>query len=517
MAEAKAAPTGEAWTRSLGSYYVVDLLGLVGFVALTPALIAHFGAAQFGVIALAQGLVGYLGLLDLGIKPALTRMVATAWARGEEERVRELLTSGAAVLAVAAVAALGASLWIASGLKPGSAGLSGADAAAVAPFVALKGLEFAVSLLLSPFESANYGMDRVVRMNAIRGAARILELAAGLAAILLDWPLWSLAVWGIASSLVGGVLQAATLRERMVGYFPRLAELRWSATQELFRFGAFYLVNGMVVVLVFKTDELVIASSIVLLLPPLALFGVALYAPLNQAMRAVLSVVTRITAASGARLTILVARAEKEAAATLFVESLERTLTAALIMALPMAAVGAALGSAWLGKPVSDALVWALTGIMVAHIPVAVASRYLGAAGLVRSVTVVSVLEAALNLGLSLLLVRQFGLAGVAIGTFAAQLLTTSWFNLRVACDHLGLSTGRVARNAFAAAARRSWPLLLLSAAAIWLVRSELVEVVWVSVLLVAAAACLVAVDWVARERRTAPPDLSSEQGASRA
>jgi O-antigen/teichoic acid export membrane protein len=315
--------------------------------------------------------------------------------------------------------------------------------------VALKGLEFAVSLLLSPFESANYGMDRVVRMNAIRGAARILELAAGLAAILLDWPLWSLAVWGIASSLVGGALQAATLRERMVGYFPRLAELRWSATQELFRFGAFYLVNGMVVVLVFKTDELVIASS-------LGLASVALYAPLNQAMRAVLSVVTRITAASGARLTILVARAEKEAAATLFVESLERTLTAALIMALPMASVGAALGSAWLGRPVSDALVWALTGIMVAHIPVAVASRYLGAAGLVRSVTVVSVLEALLNLGLSLLLVRQFGLAGVAIGTFAAQLLTTSWFNLRVACDHLGLSSARVARNAVAAAARRS-------------------------------------------------------------
>jgi O-antigen/teichoic acid export membrane protein len=510
MADAKAAPPGEAWSRSLGSYYVVDLLGLVGFVALTPALIAHFGAAQFGVIALAQGLVGYLGLLDLGIKPALTRMVATAWARGEEERARELLTSGAAVLAVAAVAALGASLWIASGLKPGSAGLSGADAAAVAPFVALKGLEFAVSLVLSPFESANYGMDRVVRMNAIRGAARILELAAGLAAILLDWPLWSLAVWGIASSLVGGVLQAATLRERMVGYFPRLAELRWSATQELFRFGAFYLVNGMVVVLVFKTDELVIASSI-------GLASVALYAPLNQAMRAVLSVVTRITAASGARLTILVARAEKEAAATLFVESLERTLTAAFIMALPMASVGAALGSAWLGKPVSDALVWALTGIMVAHIPVAVASRYLGAAGLVRSVTVVSVLEAALNLGLSLLLVRQFGLAGVALGTFAAQLLTTSWFNLRVACDHLGLSSGRVARNALVAAARRSWPLLLLSAAAIWLVRSGRVEVVLVSALLVVAAACLVAVDWVARERRASPPDLSSEQGASRA
>jgi O-antigen/teichoic acid export membrane protein len=508
MAESKP-QRGEAWSRSLGSYYVVDLLGLVGFVALTPALIAHFGPVQFGVIALAQGLVGYLGLLDLGIKPALTRMVATAWARGEEERARELLTSGALVLALAAVAALALSLWIAAGLRPGSAGLSGADAAAVAPFVALKGVEFALSLLLSPFESANYGMDRVVRMNAIRGAARVLELAAGVAAIFLGWPLWSLAVCGIASVCVGGLLQAVTLRERMPGYLPRLGELRWSAMQELFRFGAFYLVNGLVVVLVFKTDELVIASA-------LGLAQVALYAPLNQAMRAVLSVVTRITAASGARLTILVARGERQEAAGLFVEMFERTLTAAILLAVPMGLVGSALASVWLDKPVSDALVWALTGIMVAHIPVAVASRYLGAAGLVRSVTVVSVLEALLNLGLSLLLVRQFGLAGVAIGTFAAQLLTTSWFNLRVACDHLGLSSARVARNALVAAARRSGPLLLLSGAAIWLLRSGLAEVVWVSALLVVAAACLVAVDWVARERRTAPPVLASEQGASR-
>lgn len=497
MAESKAVPAGEAWSRSLGSYYVVDLLGLVGFVALTPALIAHFGAAQFGVIALAQGLVGYLGLLDLGIKPALTRMVATAWARGEEERARELLTSGAAVLAIAAAVALGASLWIAAGLRPGSAGLSAVDAAAVAPFVALKGIEFSVSLLLSPFESANYGMDRVVRMNAIRGAARILELAAGLAAILLDWPLWSLAVWGIASSVVGGLLQAWTLRERMVGYRPRLAELRWSATQELVRFGAFYLVNGMVVVLVFKTDELVIASA-------LGLASVALYAPLNQAMRAVLSVVTRITAASGARLTILVARAEKQAAAALFVETLERTLTAALLFALPMVAVGASLGSSWLGKPVSAPLVWALTGIMVAHIPVAVASRYLGAAGLVRAVTVVSIIEAALNLGLSLLLVRKFGLTGVALGTFLAQLLTTSWFNLRVACNHLGLKTGAVAGNAMAAALRRGWPLALLCCGAAWLVRSEPAWVVAASALLVVAAAVMVVADWTARERRTA-------------
>lgn len=502
MAEPAAHGRGEGWSRSLGSYYVVDLLGLVGFVALTPALIAHFGAAQFGVIALAQGFVGYLGLLDLGIKPALTRMVATAWARGDSAQARELLTSGSVVLAIAALVALAVSLWIAAALKGGSGGLTAADASAVAPFVALKGMEFAVSLLLSPFEAANYGMDRVVRMNAIRGAARVIELLAGLAAILFDWPLWSLAVWGIASVCVGGLLQALTLRERIPGYWPRLIELRWSATKELFRFGAFYLVNGLVVVLVFKSDELVIASA-------LGLASVALYAPLNQGMRAVMSVVTRITAASGARLTIVVARGEMPEARNLFVEMFERTLSSAVVLAVPMVLLGAEIASLWLDKPVAWSLVAALTGIMVAHIPVAVSSRYLGAAGLVRSVTVVSLLEAALNLGLSLLLVHRFGLTGVALGTFVAQLATTSWFNLRLSCRHLELDTMGVLLAAFGGALRLAWPVLLFGGASLWLLHRELVPPLSAALPPVALGVWLLLREWQHRERSVASSPLA--------
>lgn len=275
--------------------------------------------------------------------------------------------------------------------------------------------------------------------------------------------------------------------------------------KELFQFGAFYLVNGMVVVLVFKTDELVIASA-------LGLAQVALYAPLNQAMRSVLSVVTRITAASGARLTILVARGERTEAAALFVEMFERTLTAALLLAVPMALVGSALAAEWLDRPVSPALVWALTGIMVAHIPVAVASRYLGAAGLVRSVTVVSVLEAALNLGLSLLLVRSFGLTGVALGTFVAQLLTTSWFNLRLSCRHLGLEPAAVMGSALRASLRLAWPVALLGAIVALLLHASLLPTLWGSVLLVIASVLLLVRDWFAREQ--AAPSAPSQPGS---
>ena len=89
MAERPA--VAERWSSALASYYMVDIIGLAGFLLLTPRMIAHFGATQYGVLALAAGLTGYLGLLDLGIKPALTRMVGAAWAVGERSRVEALL------------------------------------------------------------------------------------------------------------------------------------------------------------------------------------------------------------------------------------------------------------------------------------------------------------------------------------------------------------------------------------------------------------------------------------------
>src|SRR6266853_3263175 len=48
---------------------------IVGFF-LSPYIVEHLGASRYGVWSLLAGLVGYLGLLDLGIRQALNRYVA---------------------------------------------------------------------------------------------------------------------------------------------------------------------------------------------------------------------------------------------------------------------------------------------------------------------------------------------------------------------------------------------------------------------------------------------------------
>ena len=63
--------------------------------------------------------------------------------------------------------------------------------------------------------------------------------------------------------------------------------------------------------------------------------------------------------------------------------------------------------------------------------------------GIIRSVAVISIVEGASNLALSLLLVGRIGLTGVALGTLVSQALTTTWYNPGIALRHQGVSRPR--------------------------------------------------------------------------
>jgi O-antigen/teichoic acid export membrane protein len=51
-----------------------------------------------------------------------------------------------------------------------------------------------------------------------------------------------------------------------------------------------------------------------------------------------------------------------------------------------------------------------------------------------------SLAEAAVNLALSLWLVKSYGIVGVALGTAAAGFLTSNWYVIRIVCRELRMS-----------------------------------------------------------------------------
>jgi len=98
--------TAEPGGRLLARNTLYNVLGqalplLVGLAAI-PVTLRSLGEARFGLLGLAWAILGYVGVLDLGLGRATTKFVAEYLAAGDTERLRRVAT-----LAVASQTAMG--------------------------------------------------------------------------------------------------------------------------------------------------------------------------------------------------------------------------------------------------------------------------------------------------------------------------------------------------------------------------------------------------------------------------
>src|SRR6476469_8499900 len=91
---------GRALVRNTGWNLVGYLAPLVAGVLALPLIIDALGVARFGVLTLAWAVLGYFGLLDLGIGRATTKYVAEYLADGRDEGLRALVWTSIAMLGV---------------------------------------------------------------------------------------------------------------------------------------------------------------------------------------------------------------------------------------------------------------------------------------------------------------------------------------------------------------------------------------------------------------------------------
>jgi hypothetical protein len=105
--------------RNVFANWTGYVVGLIVSFFLTPLLVHHLGPASYGVWTLLVSLTAYLGLLDLGIRSAVTRYVARSESRGEPAVAAEIAAAAIGILGPLAGAALLASIalgWLAPSL-----------------------------------------------------------------------------------------------------------------------------------------------------------------------------------------------------------------------------------------------------------------------------------------------------------------------------------------------------------------------------------------------------------------
>ena len=385
-------------------------LPLVVAVLAMPALIAGLGPERFGFLTVVWVVVGYFGLLDLGVGQATTRSVAARIDASAAAQVpglvwNSLLISTALGLAGAALLAGAAPLVDRLVTGPGSPlGDEGLAAirvlAASVPFLVLS------SALRGTLE----GLGRFDLVNAVRIPASIVNYAAPLAVIAwtrdLAWVVLVIAVGRALACIAYGVL---TVRLVPLGAAARRYDA--ATARGLLGFGGWLTVTNILTPVIVSVERFVIAALI-------SLAAVADYA-------APFEIITKLwivsAALMGALFPALSAVAAQDTARLR--EMCMRALGALTALALPAVALlitwSPELLTLWLGPGFagrSSMVAQILAAGMLVSIAAQVPLTALHAAGRADVTARLLAAELPLYLVLVVWLTSSFGIAGAALG-----------------------------------------------------------------------------------------------------
>ena len=185
-----------ATATARGSLYsfAAFIWSAVVLVAITPLLIRHLGAESYGIYALTIAMVGFVGLLEFGMGTSLVQLVATHFARNENDEARAAL--GASIVFYIAVGIVGASVAVSIGLLFTSRLFSlSSEGTADARFAfVVAGIAFLFSSLTKSFSSIQLALQRYDVVAKVRilfatatglGVVALLAAGYGLRAIVL--------------------------------------------------------------------------------------------------------------------------------------------------------------------------------------------------------------------------------------------------------------------------------------------------------------------------------------------
>ncbi len=378
---------------------------------LSPFIVHRLGNSAYGTWVLLGSFVGYLGLLDFGVRGAVTRFVANQHAAGDHQ---------SASTTVVAALRLFAGLALVTLVMAGLVALMLDDLFRIPPnlldeartVVLLGGGAVASSLVGGVFGGIVAGLHRFDVDGAVEIAMTLLTAAAVVVALQAGYGLVALGMIQLAVSVLRGGLAFVLARH----LYPELSlegvGPTGHAIRQLLSFSLFSSLIQLSGMIIYYTHSIVIAAF----LPISFVTYYAIAASLADYARRVVSNIGRV-----------ITPHTSAALATGGIDAVRAVVLsvgpAATLVTVPMALTfllrGERFLDLWMGPaygPLTDQVLYVLS------FPVWLAGGRLVAAGAVQGINrhqplaIAVALEAIANLVLSLILIKPLGLVGVALG-----------------------------------------------------------------------------------------------------
>lgn len=394
-------------------------LQLVTSFVFMPFLLGNFGLANYGIFMLASSVSVYLGLLDFGMSSAVVKFTAEHRARDEDQELGRVISNTFAYyllvgvvgcLVLLAVARWGVNLFQ----------LSADNRDLARTLFTVSGLIALFSWPLSLGVSVLAGLQRYDIASGIGSMAIVGNVLATLLVVVTgQGPVDLLAAMGVVTIAGGLAYTIAAVRQLGPGVPLTWRLVRWPALKRVFAFSwPLFVIQSTALVSNLQTDRIVLAGFV----GPTA---VSIYESAAKLTGLVGQLSPLTTAAIVPMASKLDAEARIETLRSLFLRGTKYTVAFVVPVTVGLMMLAEPLLLHWLGSEFAAqagaARIFLVAWIFNANLTVAF-TMFVGT-GRVRFLMFYNAGQAVLNLAVSLLLVRQYGVLGVIVGTAAAELL----------------------------------------------------------------------------------------------
>jgi O-antigen/teichoic acid export membrane protein len=417
---------------------------VVGFL-LSPFVVHHLGNSAYGTWILLGSLTGYLGLLDLGVRGAVTRYVAGFYARSNHESTNRVVSSALIIFVTAGTAAICLSLLIAV-LAIASFKIPPAYQFQARVVVILMGANVAVSLVGGVFGGVLVGLQRFDLANLIEICSTVCRTFAIVVALTAGKGLITMGLIQLATAAGTALAYAWTDLQQ----YPELSVSFDKADRQNFAlilsFSLYSFLLQISVSLIYCTDSLVIGHF-------LPVSAVAFFAIAGSLIGYTRMLVSDISTTMTPLASAMEACGKGNDLQQALLRGARYTTLVTLPIILTLIIRGESFIRLWMGSEyarLSGQVLWvlALAAVFSAGNQVA-ASTMLGISRH-RVIVPVALGEAATNLALSIWFVHHLGIIGVSWGTTIPNLAVSFFFWPWYVHRTLGISSWEYAVSTWA-------------------------------------------------------------------
>jgi O-antigen/teichoic acid export membrane protein len=398
-------------------------IGLALSFLFTPFIIHGLGDAAYGVWLLTMSVTGFMALLDLGVRGAVTRYVARFAAVDDHHGASRTASSSLRIFLISAAVVTVVSLLLAA---------FAVDRFAIPPayrqvariVLVLAGLNLGASLIGGTYAGALAACNRIDLLNVVEVATGVLRTLATVAAVAAGYGLVAMAVIHLALSCARIACVAAVLRT----VYPSLRIHFGLADAEhvrlIFGFSLFSFLIHVSGRFIYYTDALVIGAYL-----PVALvttFGIA-----SSLVEYARMLVSSVSYATSPLASSLEGSGDHARIQTLLLTTSAVSMMILLPIAVTFLVRGQSFIGLWMGPAYaapSGAVLTILALPLIFHGAAHGTGGIMLAIGKHKPMIPAMLIEATANLALSVALVHSMGIVGVAWGTAGPSLASSLFF-----------------------------------------------------------------------------------------